>query len=84
MVNKKIIIEIDLTGELIEIITKQIENIIENSLGIHKNKSHEKIKKINVDEIVNKFVSGEKNKIEADCQSQKNYLEIQEKNQKKI
>ena len=44
---KKIIIEIDLTGELIEIITKQIENIIENSLGIHKNKSHENKKKEN-------------------------------------
>jgi signal recognition particle GTPase len=44
---KKIIIEIDLTSELIEIITKQIENIIENSLGIHKNKSHENKKKEN-------------------------------------
>ena len=39
----------------------------------------EKIKKINVNEIVNKFVIGEKNKIEADCQSQKS--RIDEENQ---
>ena len=44
----------------------------------------EKIKKINVDEIVNKFVSGEKNKIEADCQSQKNRIDEENKLKEEI
>ena len=62
-------------NEKIKPLKKTIENL-ENEI--------EKIKKINVDEIVNKFVSGEKNKIEADCQSQKNRIDEENKLKEEI